>query len=255
MRLIQPGHAAIAGQSNYPYSAMMAQILPAGVVCVEEAGPHRGSLLPAEAEVVAAAVPKRRDEFAAGRTCAHRALAQLGISEAPLLPGAHREPLWPPGIVGSITHCELYSAAAVSWSNDFLTVGIDAKPNRPLPDGVLETIALPEEIAWIRSASPENPAWDRLLFSAKESAFKAWFPIARTWIDFTDARFHAHSDGHGFEVTLVGRHSAIVDAGLATLNGQYRVHHETIATAIAAQFAPYGGRKIDGVLRVPLTKS
>lgn len=213
----------------------MAQILPAGVVCVEEIGPHRGSLLPAEAETVADAVPKRHNEFAAGRTCAHRALAQLGIPESPLLPGAHREPLWPPGIVGSITHCALYSAAVVAWARDFLTVGIDAEPNRPLPEGILETIALPEEIAWVRSADREGPAWDRLLFSAKESAFKAWFPIAGTWIDFTDARFRALPEGHGFEVTLVEGHSAVMDAGLSTLSGQYKVDDGRIVTAIAVR--------------------
>jgi 4'-phosphopantetheinyl transferase EntD len=212
---------------------MMAQILPTGVVSVEVIGSHRGSLLPAEAEVMAAATRKRRQEFAAGRTCAHAALARLRIPASPLLTGPDREPLWPAGIVGSITHCDLYAAAAVSWSHDFLALGIDAEPNQPLPDGVLETVALPEEIAWIRSAGPDGPAWDRLLFSAKESAFKAWYPIARNWVDFKDATFHAHNDGHTFDVTLVERHHTISDLGLSTLRGQYIFLNERITTAIA----------------------
>jgi len=211
---------------------MMAQILPTGVVSVEVIGSHRGSLLPAEAEVMAAATRKRRQEFAAGRTCAHAALARLRIPASPLLTGPDREPLWPAGIVGSITHCDLYAAAAVSWSHDFLALGIDAEPSQPLPDGVLETVALPEEIAWIRSAGADGAAWDRLLFSAKESAFKAWYPIARTWIDFRDAAFHARPDGHSFDVKLVERLPAISDLGLSTLSGQYIVSTDRIATAI-----------------------
>jgi 4'-phosphopantetheinyl transferase EntD len=212
---------------------MMAQILPAGVISVEQIGPHCGSLLPAEASVVAAAAPKRRQEFAAGRTCARRALAGLGFPDSPLLPGPDREPLWPPGIVGSITHCDLYSAAAVSWSHDFLTVGIDVEPDLPLPAGVLEAVALPEEIAWIRSASADGSAWDRLLFSAKESAFKAWYPVARAWIDFKDATFRAQPDGHSFDVRLVEKHPAISDIGLSTLSGQYIVRNGRLATAVA----------------------
>jgi len=215
------------------YPPMMAQILPAGVVSVEESGPHRGSLLPAEADVITAATPKRRQEFAAGRTCARAALTQLGIPVSPLLAGPDREPLWPSGIVGSITHCDLYAAAAVSWSHDFIGIGIDAEPNQPLPDGVLETIALPEEIVWIRSASADGLAWDRLLFSAKESAFKAWYPIARTWIDFKDATFDAHPDGRSFDVRLVEKGHAISGPGLSTLRGQYIFLNERLATAVA----------------------
>jgi 4'-phosphopantetheinyl transferase EntD len=212
---------------------MMTQILPTGVVVVEEVGPHQGSLLPAEAEIMAAAAPKRREEFAAGRTCARRALVQLGIPESPLLPGPDREPLWPPGVVGSITHCDLYSAAAVSWSNEFLALGIDAEPNQPLPDGVLETVALPEEIAWLCATREDGPAWDRLLFSAKESAFKTWYPIAHTWIDFKNVLFRAHADKHSFDVKLVGKCPVLLDHGLSALTGRYFACAERIATAIA----------------------
>ena len=60
-------------------------------------------------------------------------------------PGAKREPLWPAGVVGSITHCDGYRAAAVARATDLATVGIDAEPHEPLPDGVLAAIALPAE--------------------------------------------------------------------------------------------------------------
>jgi 4'-phosphopantetheinyl transferase EntD len=61
--------------------------------------------------------------------------------------------------------------------------------DEPLPAGLIGDIALPEERQWIDRAWAEDPGvnWDRLLFSIKESIYKAWFPLARTWLGFEDA--------------------------------------------------------------------
>jgi hypothetical protein len=67
-----------------------------------------------ELRLMASAVPRRRAEFAAGRACARAALRRLGINGWPLLVGSKREPLWPAGVVGSITHTDGLVAAAVS---------------------------------------------------------------------------------------------------------------------------------------------
>ena len=84
-----------------------------------------------EAVAVDRAVPRRRAEFAAGRRCARAALARIGIPPAPLLRGEDREPLWPDGAVGSITHCAGYVAAAVAATEVMLSVGIDAEVHAP----------------------------------------------------------------------------------------------------------------------------
>jgi 4'-phosphopantetheinyl transferase EntD len=61
----------------------------------------------------------------------------------------------------------------------------------PLPAGVLGAIALPEEQAWVARLLAVRPDthWDRLLFSAKESVYKAWFPMTQSM-----ARFPASED-------------------------------------------------------------
>ena len=85
---------------------MIASLLPDTVVTVEARdGDWTAPLLPEEEPLVARAVDKRRREFAAGRACARRALEQLGLPASPILAGPRREPLWPPGVVGALTHC------------------------------------------------------------------------------------------------------------------------------------------------------
>jgi 4'-phosphopantetheinyl transferase EntD len=145
---------------------------------------------PEEEAIVARAVDSRRRAFATGRACARRALADLDLPRL-AIPRDEESgaPVWPAGVVGSITHCDGYGAAAVALSRELSGVGIDAEPDGPLPDGVLPRVASAEERTLLESlanAEPDVP-WDRLLFSAKESTYKAWFPLARRWLGFEDA--------------------------------------------------------------------
>ncbi|MGK5630396.1 4'-phosphopantetheinyl transferase family protein [Streptomyces sp. URMC 123] len=168
---------------------MLSELLPAGVVCAEafeDTGEEE--LFPEERALVAAAVERRRREFATVRACARRALAGLGLPPVPVLPGVRNVPRWPAGVVGSMTHCDGYRAAALARADEVTAVGIDAEPDLPLPDGVLETIGLPRERAGLRAAPlPGGVHGDRLLFSAKECVYKTWFPLMRSELDFTDA--------------------------------------------------------------------
>jgi 4'-phosphopantetheinyl transferase EntD len=90
-------------------------------------------------------------------------------------------------VVGSITHCDSYTAAAVCSDRHFRSLGIDAEINQPLPEGVLSLIASSNEQVTLNRLRDSSISWDRLLFSAKESIFKAWFPVAQRWLDFLAA--------------------------------------------------------------------
>jgi 4'-phosphopantetheinyl transferase EntD len=148
-------------------------------------------LYPEEAPAVARAVAKRRAEYAAGRACARAAIAALGGEPGPIPRDAERgAPVWPAGVVGSITHTDGYRAAAVARTGDILTLGIDAEPHGPLPEGVLDVIlATPAERAALADLTARHPAihWDRLLFSAKETVYKAWYPYHRRMLGFNEA--------------------------------------------------------------------
>jgi len=167
------------------FATLLQNILPATVASGEQIGVLFGSLLDEEVTILGRnAVPRRKAEFAAGRTCARQALRVLGLPELPILRGDDRQPLWPDGVVGSITHCDGYCAAAVARAADFSAIGIDAEINEPLPDNVLEEVAFGDEIDWLRSLPQVGVCWDRLLFSIKEAVYKAWSPRERRWLDF-----------------------------------------------------------------------
>ncbi|WP_217166627.1 4'-phosphopantetheinyl transferase superfamily protein [Streptomyces sp. AC512_CC834] len=171
---------------------MIGELLPDTVVTVEAYGHDDAGhlpLLPEEEEIVARAVAKRRREFTVVRSCARRAMEKLGVPAQPVLTGERGAPRWPAGLAGSMTHCDGYCAAALVRLTDLASLGVDAEPDGPLPDGVLESIALPAEAVRLRRLDAERPGihWDRLLFSAKESVYKAWFPLTGKWLDFSEA--------------------------------------------------------------------
>src|SRR5271163_3067971 len=159
---------------------MIEQLLPAGVVAVESFEDVPGeTVFPGEEGLVANAVERRRREFVTARRCAREALVKLGHAPVPIRPGPNREPQWPAGLVGSITHTTGFRAAAVAPRSVLASVGIDTEQDHPLPDGVEEAVTVrgePEMLAALALAFPLTH-WGRLLFSAKESIYKAWFPL------------------------------------------------------------------------------
>src|ERR1700761_6826280 len=96
--------------------------------------PAGAALFPAERACVGAARERRRSEYATVRLCARQAMHRLGLPPSPVLSGPRGEPLWPDGVVGSMTHCEGYRGAVLARAGEYLAVGIDAEPDRPLPD-------------------------------------------------------------------------------------------------------------------------
>ncbi|MER5867404.1 4'-phosphopantetheinyl transferase superfamily protein [Kitasatospora sp. NPDC002040] len=177
---------------------MIEALLPAAVAWSEAVeGDDTAQLLPAEAALTERMVPGRLREFTAVRACARRALARLGEPPAPILPGPRGEPRWPAGLVGSMTHCTGYRAAVLARRTDLPTLGIDAEPRAPLGPGLLEAVSLPAErtrLATLHRRDPGLP-WDRLLFSAKESIFKAWYPLTHRNLGFEEADVVLSPDG------------------------------------------------------------
>ncbi|GAC58516.1 putative phosphopantetheinyl transferase [Gordonia hirsuta DSM 44140 = NBRC 16056] len=166
---------------------MIEFLFPRGVAAAEAFDdPIDARLLPAEESLISQAVDKRRREFTTARHCGRTALAQLGLEPVPILRGERGMPLWPANVVGSLTHCDGYRAAAVAYSMQIRSLGIDAEPHEALPDGVLGHTSLPAERE-VLATRDEDLHWDRLLFCAKEATYKAWFPLTGRWLGFEDA--------------------------------------------------------------------
>ena len=213
--------------------ALMPLVLPA-IAQVEESFTHDRSvkLFPEEEAVIAQAVEKRRKEFTAVRACAREAMMRAGAPVSPLVPSQGRAPRWPAGFVGSMTHCEGYCAATVGPRDQLLTVGIDAEPDESLPAGVLAAVSDSTERAWLADLPSQGPAWDRMLFSAKEAVFKAWYSQTQRWLDFSDGRLRIHDDGT-FSVHLTGAGLTDQHFGWPKVEGRWAVIDRIIATAVA----------------------
>lgn len=214
---------------------MMSRLLPpAARVAEAYADIVDAALYPEEEQAVAKAVDRRRAEFLTGRTCARRALGELGEASAPVPRGPNREPRWPAGVVGSITHCDGYRAAAVARADDLVSVGIDAEPHAALPEGVLATISLADEREQLRelSRARRDVFWDRLLFSAKESVYKAWYPLAARWLGFEDAQVTVDPKG-SFAARLLVPGPRVNGEDIERLSGRWLVTERLVLTAVA----------------------
>ncbi len=206
---------------------MIERLLPDTVTVVSTRDELPDELFDAERPAVARAVETRRQEFVTGRACAHRALEQLGIGPVAIPSGERGEPLWPAGVVGSITHCRGYRACAVARADDVRSVGIDAEVHQPLPEGVLGQIAFGRERAMVAAGRGTGVHLDRLLFSAKESVYKVWFPLARRWLGFEDAELTIDVDAGTFRARV------LVSGPVTELTGRWCVEDGVVATAIA----------------------
>jgi 4'-phosphopantetheinyl transferase EntD len=184
---------------------MIERLVPAEVATAETREDLAETLFPDELAALARAVEKRRVEFRSVRACARQALAALGVERPPMVPGPAGAPRWPAGIVGSMTHCRGYRAAAVARAVDLASIGIDAEPHEQLPGDVLDLVASPAEAARLRQHGDARPGihWDRVLFSAKESIYKAWYPLQGVWLGFEDVDVVLGAEFGGFDVRIV----------------------------------------------------
>ncbi|KIC10722.1 phosphopantetheinyl transferase [Leisingera sp. ANG-M1] len=129
------------------------------------------------------AVAKRRNEFAAGRESVRQAMRQLGWKPEPVRAGSDRAPIWPAGLVGSITHTKSCAMAVLSQTGAVQGLGIDIEEDTPLKEELLPAICSEREQAWLRQQ--DNPGqMAKVIFSAKEAAYKAQYTLSRAFYGF-----------------------------------------------------------------------
>lgn len=214
---------------------MIDQILPPKVAATEAFSDPPGVwLFPEEEEAITRAVDKRRREFTTARACAREALQRLGLEPVAITRGAGGAPQWPDGVTGSITHCSGYRACAVARTCDAASIGIDAEPNEATPDGVLRAVSDHEERAHLAGLPAPSAGihWDRLLFSAKESTYKAWYPLTGRWLGFEDASVSIDPDTETFTARLRVPGPVINDRQVNAFHGRWIMRERLIITAI-----------------------
>lgn len=211
---------------------MIEELVPPGVATYEtDRELIEVDLFPEEERALGRPVEKRRREFVTGRACARRALERLGAGAGPVPSGERGEPVWPEGVVGSITHCEVLRACAVARAGEVASVGIDAEVHDRLPDGVFETVSSPAERRLL-AGQGAGLFMDRVLFSAKEAVYKAWFPLTHRWLGFEDVEMTIDAGAGTFRARLLVEGPVVSGRRLTELRGRWRVDGRVVAAAV-----------------------
>lgn len=182
------------------FEEALAALLPPGIASAVRDPREPIELHPEEAPFVARAVEKRQREFASGRACARRAMAKLGLSPRAIPTGPGREPLWPDGVVGSVTHTTGFCAAAVTSRNAYEGIGIDAELDGPLSEAVAARVCVPEELRAAAALGLDPATLAHVVFSVKEAVYKCQFPASGAYLGFHDVRVEL--DGESLQAIL-----------------------------------------------------
>jgi 4'-phosphopantetheinyl transferase EntD len=149
-------------------------------------------------------VTKRQAEFCAVRICARRLLARLGIDNYPLLPNRDRSPCWPDGVIGSISHTQGYCAVVASRAGRLIGLGIDVEQDDPLKPELIRLVCTDRERRWLEAQSEdERYRLAKLIFCAKESAYKCQYPITKTFVDLRQAELYLDLDSKRFRAVIL----------------------------------------------------
>lgn len=130
---------------------------------------------------------KRLSDFSTGRYCALKALEQLGMKDVIISIGPNREPIWPEGVVGSISHCDTLAGAIVAKKSDHISLGLDIEEiGRVTPD-LWDLVFTENEKNYLSQLSDEDKrVQSTAIFSIKEAFYKFQHPLTKTFLDFLD---------------------------------------------------------------------
>lgn len=227
----EPG--AINGLADNPAqpSTELGALFPASVVAVELTGTAPRTVLTAsERAFISHCAQKRIDDFTRGRACAHRCMTELGLENVSLLAGEKREPLWPPGVIGSITHTTGFAAAVAARGNEIEALGIDCEVVDSVGADLWERICTPGERGRLEQL-PEAQARQQaaLIFAAKEAFYKCQFPKSYEWVGFEDVSIEASA---GFFKIVPQVHLPVTADWVATLTGRYQFRGPWVVTGV-----------------------
>ena len=188
-------------------------------------------------ESIIKAVDKRQAEYLAGRYSAILALKQLGIKGFNISTGQHRSPVWPKDVVGSITHALNKAYAAVSYHSIFSYIGIDYEKIIEIKtaENINQMIINDKERHSLIDSGFDFTTTLTIIFSAKESLFKALYPHVGQYFDFSAAEMiHISKENQSFELKLSQSLTNNLLVGRC-FKGWFQVEPTNVLTVIAIQ--------------------
>lgn len=139
---------------------------------------------------IAQARVERKNEYLCGRVLAQAVLNHHFGLDQPITSMREHLPIWPTHILGSISHSQ--NKLVVALSNNAIYLGIDIEHwvSSEFAQESAHLILTPSELDLWKSKAAEFFDFARyvsLVFSVKESLYKAVYPTAKQYIDFLEA--------------------------------------------------------------------
>ena len=180
------------------------------------------------------AVPKRQAEFLAGRYLMQQALKDLGHSACQVPIGQHRQPVLPDGILASISHTDQHAYCGIKRGDSQSYLGIDAEHwlATAVAEDIQSTIITPMERSYLRTLDRPFHILLTLVFSAKESLFKAIYKFVGAYFDFDCAAISGIDfNQKSFTLTLQTTLAASMKQG-TEFKGSFTSNDQLIVTLI-----------------------
>jgi 4'-phosphopantetheinyl transferase EntD len=232
-------------KADRPIFQAIEQLFEARVVAsVASPAMYEAPMFPEEMASIAKAVPTRRREFAAGRACARAALQRLGVAAVPIPVGKRREPLWPQGYIGSISHYDGLCCAVAAHIDDAASIGVDVDSTEPMASELIHLVCTSEEIARLQTLpAPAASNWGKITFCAKEAVYKCYHPLANRFLGFHDVKLNIDSEStQGGRFEIQSTHAPEDLTGLQSVLGGHILH---------GMWRIYQGHILAGVTSVP----
>lgn len=133
------------------------------------------------------AVTKRRAEYLASRLLVRSVMTELGIADFILTNASDRSPCWPAGVQASLSHSA--GVVVVAATRQRCAVGVDVEQlmSETTAQETAELLMNAQEQQLLQTLPVSFSTAATLLFSLKESLYKALWPQLHQPMDFLDA--------------------------------------------------------------------
>jgi 4'-phosphopantetheinyl transferase EntD len=158
--------------------------------------PDGASLIGVEREASKGFGEKRLADFLTGRHCARMALMDLGIDGGEIPVGEGRQPIWPMGVSGSISHANGLTGAILARREHHPSLGLDIERRRSVDGTLWKHLFTDADSALLETLGEDTEEWATLFFSLKETFYKLQYPISGRFLDFIDVSLVRMGDGY-----------------------------------------------------------
>ena len=220
-------------------TALTSSVLPAGVaVAARDPREMPDAADPHEALTLQNAVPRRLAEFHAGRAAARGAMVALGHLPRPVPVGSDRAPVWPADLTGSISHTANACVAAVGLARDWAGIGVDLEDATPLDPLLVAEVCTRAERVWLGTQpAAERGLMAKLIFSAKEAAYKAQYPLSGRLFGFEVLELSIDREACSFNASFQSAQGTFAKG--AVLAGSYAHAAGLLVTGVAVRHSAF----------------